>query len=136
MDPRRILMKTALKVDGEFTILEISGYLDFENSRPIAESIGELYAKNQGSKILIDLEALEFVGSSGISTFVKSIKIFNKMKIKPVYFGVKSEFIKLFRLFEGAEPFEITDSFDAAKRAALARFQLWQGTRNVSNETH
>ncbi len=129
-------MKTAIKNDGEFTILEISGYLDFENCRPIAESIGELYAKNQGSKVLVDLASLEFVGSSGISSFVKSLKIFNKMKIKPVYFGVKSEFIKLFRLFEGAEPFEITETVDAAKSAALARFQIWQGTRIISKETH
>jgi anti-anti-sigma factor len=136
MESGGLTMKASIRNDGDFTILDISGYLDFENSRPVAESIGELYSKNQGSKILINLEELEFVGSSGISAFVKSLRVFNRMRIKPVYFGLKSEFIKLFRLFEGADPFEIFDDLTAAKSAAVMRYQVWQETRNLSKETH
>ncbi len=114
-------MKASIRNDGDFTILEISGYLDFENSRPIAESIGEIYSKNQGSKILVNLGNLEFVGSSGISSFVKSLRVFNRTHEKPVYFGLKSEFIKLFRLFEGSDAFDIFENIGAAKGAAGLR---------------
>ncbi len=129
-------MKTKIVHQGDLTIVELSGYLDFETAHPVAQSIQSLYTTNTGAKVLIDMSGLEFVGSSGIASFVKNLRVFNKLKMKPAYFGVKSEFLKLFRVFEEQQPFEVLDDRDSAATAALLRFEEWQTKALRSKRTH
>lgn len=129
-------MKTRITTEGEVTVVELSGYLDFESARPIKDSIDVVYKANQNAQVVIDLRALEFVGSSGVSTFVKSMRVFNTLRMKPCYFGVKNEFVRLFRAFAEEEPFEVMDNKDAAKTASLARWNRWQMTTERSKATH
>jgi len=129
-------MKTRISQEGDVTIVELSGYLDFETARPLADSIVRLYEADKQTRLVINLVGLEFVGSSGISSFVKAMRGFNSMRIKPSYFGVKSEFLRLFRLFEENEPFDIFASKDEATTAALERYNRWQMTSPRSKRTH
>lgn len=129
-------MKTRISSVGEITVVEISGYLDFENANPIAKSIEDLYSKDKGAKVVIDLSRLEFVGSSGISSFVKSLRVFNKLRMKPAYCGMKSEFIRLFRAFEENSPFDIWDGMEDARSAAMKRYAEWEMKTPRSKATH
>lgn len=129
-------MKARLTHEGGIAILEISGYLDFDSAFPIKQSLERLYNANQNIKLVIDLRSLEFVGSTGVSSFVKSLTSFNKMKIKPHYFGVKSEFVKLFKAFEEELPFEVVDNKESALKASLDRFNQWQIQNPRSTQTH
>jgi anti-sigma B factor antagonist len=129
-------MKATLSNEGDVTIIEISGYLDFGSAIPLKQSIEKLYKTNQHIKLVIDLRALEFVGSTGVSTFVKGLSSFNKMKIKPQYFGVKSEFQKLFKTFDDGQPFDVMDSKENALNAALERYHQWQIANPKSTHTH
>lgn len=101
-------MKTKVRQNGNQMILELSGYLDFDSSRPIEESLSALYQSEEKPSVVINLRGLEFVGSSGVSNFVKALRPFNTQTIRPRYVGVKSEFLKLFRAFEGQTPFDAT----------------------------
>jgi len=136
MADRGLSMKTKITNQGDLMIVELSGYLDFETAHPIAQSIEVLYKDNKQAKVIIDMSALEFVGSSGLANFVKNLRVFNKLKMKPAYFGVKSEFIKLFRVFEEHHPFEVVEDREAAASAALARFEEWQARTLRSARTH
>jgi len=129
-------MKARLSLEGDVTILEISGYLDYDSTVPLQQSLEKLYAANQNIKLIIDMKSLEFVGSTGVSMFVKSLSQFNKMKIKPHYFGVKSEFVKLFKAFEEAQPFEVKDNKESAIQASFERLQNWQIQNPASSRTH
>lgn len=129
-------MKTRISQEGDLTIVELSGYLDFEAANPIADSLQSIYSRNTAAPILIDMSKLEFVGSSGIASFVKNLRVFNKLKMKPAYFGVKSEFVKLFRVFEEHHPFEVLEDREAASAAALVRFEEWQTKTLRSKRTH
>src|SRR5690606_21091001 len=129
-------MKAKVHQDGEVTVVEISGYLDFESAAPLRHSIDVLYQKNRNAKVVIDLKGLEFVGSSGVSSFVKSLRVFNNMKNKPCYCGVKSEFLRLFRAFEETDPFEVLEDKETARAAAVDRYNLWQMTTKRSRATH
>ncbi len=129
-------MKSVIRNEGDVTVVELSGYLDFESSNPLKSSIGVIYNTNKDAQIIIDLNGLEFVGSSGVSTFVKVMKIFNRLKMKPFYYGVKSEFIKLFRAFEEDTPFEVMDNKEAAVEASLLRYKLWEMQTDRSKSTH
>ena len=129
-------MKTKIHTEGDVTIVELSGYLDFESANPLQRSIDDLYKTNQQARVVIDLRGLEFVGSSGVSSFVKTLKPFNSLKMKPFYFGVKNEFVRLFRAFEADMPFEVHVDKNAAFEAALQRYNAWQLANPRSKRTH
>ena len=129
-------MKTKISQSGDVMVVEISGYLDFENANPIARSIEDLYKNNKQAKVVIDLSGLEFVGSSGISTFVKSLRVFNRLRTKPAYCGVKSEFVRLFRAFEEGSPFDIWPEMNEARDSAAKRYAEWEAKTLRSKRTH
>jgi len=131
-------LRTKIIQEGDITCVELSGYLDFEAAYPIADTIEAIYRKTGDghARVVIDMSALEFVGSSGIASFVKNLRVFNKLRMKPAYFGVKSEFVKLFRVFEDQHAFEIVSSKEAAKQAAIVRFEEWQIRTLRSKRTH
>lgn len=129
-------MKSKISQVGEVTVIEIAGYLDFENANPIARSIEDVYRVDPNTKLVIDLSNLEFVGSSGISSFVKSLRVFNRMRMKPAYCGLKSEFVRLFRAFEENSPFDIWPELEGAKDSALRRYQEWEARTLRSKRTH
>lgn len=83
----------------------VDGFLNFESPRPFAAALDEIYARDSIAAVYIDLSNLSFVGSSGISSFVKAVRGFNMRAPKPIYSGLRPEFLKMFRLFEGNQPF-------------------------------
>lgn len=129
-------MKTRITTEGDVTVIELSGYLDFETANPIANSIDEIYKNDKQARVVINMTGLQFVGSSGISSFVKNLRVFNKMKMKPSYFGVRSEFMKIFKVFEEEHPFDVSDTLESARMAALARYEAWQIKTLRSKRTH
>lgn len=129
-------MKASIRAEGDVTIVEMSGYLDFENAKPAADSLEGIYRMNATAKVVVDMSGLEFVGSSGISAFVKGLRCYNKLKVKPSYCGVKAEFMRLFRVFEEEEAFEISDSQQAAKDSAMMHYQQWEMRTQRSKRTH
>ena len=134
--PEGASMKSKISQVDDFTVVELSGYLDFENSNPLAASLEGLYKSNKQAKVIIDLTGLEFVGSSGISNFVKSLRTFNKLRMKPAYCGMKNEFIKLFRAFEAGSVFDIWPEFETAKDSAIKRYAEWESRTLRSKRTH
>jgi anti-sigma B factor antagonist len=129
-------MKAHFIVQDGVTVVELQGYMDFETAYSISRSIDEIYRKDKQAKVVINLRGLEFVGSSGISSFVKNMRVFNTLKVKPSYCGVKSEFVRLFRAFEEKEPFEVMETLDEARSAAHTRYDEWQAKTIRSRRTH
>jgi anti-anti-sigma factor len=129
-------MKTQITVQNDCTIVELSGYIDFEAMRPLAQSIEQIYKDDAGARVVINLRGLSFVGSSGISSFVKTLRVFNRLTMKPSYCGMKSEFQRMFRLFEDQDNFEIFESEEEARKTAHRRFEEWQTKTLRSKSTH
>ncbi len=93
-------MRAHLRTDslGNLTIL-MEGGLDFENNIPLRAELEQIVEKNHKSDITLDLGALDFVGSSGLGIFVETIRILNRKKNDIKITNVKSEFIKVFKLY-------------------------------------
>lgn len=94
-------LKAQVRTDsmGNITV-HMEGGLDFENSMPFRRELSSLMTENPLSTITLDLNRLEFVGSSGIGVFVETIKILNDKKKQIKIANVKTEFMKVFKLFE------------------------------------
>lgn len=107
-------MKASIRKDGDTYIVHLEGYLDVNNQVPIRENLHRIarHSKTDSvAKIIFNFQNLEFVGSSGISTFIQSLKEFeNHSPIKPKYCHVRSEFRKIFKAFDDENSFEFFEN--------------------------
>lgn len=94
-------LKAQVRTDslGNITV-HMEGGLDFENSMPFRRELSSLLTENPLSTITLDLNRLDFVGSSGIGVFVETINILNQKKKQIKIANVKTEFMKVFKLFD------------------------------------
>lgn len=93
-------------------VVHMEGGLDYENTNPLKEQLESLAKENPTSQITIDLNRLDFVGSSGISFFVDTIKSLNKRKDQIRISNANNEFIKVFQLYELDMMTILEDEFD------------------------
>lgn len=93
-------MKAQIRTDSQGNItVHMNGGLDYENSMPLRQELTELTVQNPASTITLDMHSLDFVGSSGIGIFVETLQILNKNKSQIKLTNVKTEFLKVFKLY-------------------------------------
>lgn len=93
-------MKAQIRTDSQGNItVHMNGGLDYENSMPLRLELTELTKQNPASTITLDMHSLDFVGSSGIGIFVETLQILNKNKAQIKLSNVKTEFLKVFKLY-------------------------------------
>lgn len=94
-------MKAQIRTDacGNITI-HMEGGLNYDSSAPLKSELEELCKTNPSSTITIDMHNLDFVGSSGIGMFVDTIKSLNARKDQIRLMNVKSEFLRVFKLYD------------------------------------
>ncbi|MFT6069369.1 MAG: anti-sigma B factor antagonist [Bacteriovoracaceae bacterium] len=78
----------------------MEGGLDFENSMPFKRELEGIAKDNPTCQITLDLNRLDFVGSSGIGYFVETIKSLNDQKDQIRLSNVRTEFLKVFKLYD------------------------------------
>lgn len=93
-------------------IIHVEGGMDFENIVPLRAELTNLTHNHPTSTITIDMTSLDFVGSSGISVFVDTVKYLNKNKDQVKLSNVSSEFLKVFKLYNFDAMSLIEDDFD------------------------
>lgn len=87
-------MQAKLRKDGDVTIVELHGKLDFETAEPFRETCQDVL---QNSKVIFNMADLSFVGSSGIGAFLNTLRDFAKINpVPPKFCNVRSEFRKIF----------------------------------------
>ena len=115
-------MKTQIKKQGDAIIVTMDGKLDFDTYVPLREDLSRLIRHAQTDttprKIIFNLEKLEFVGSSGISSFVQTLKEFNtSAPVRPKYCNVKSEFRRVIKAFDETDLFEFYENEERARKS-------------------
>ena len=116
-------MKTQIKKDGDTVVVSIDGKIDYETQVPLKDELQRLTSSANktdtvATKVIFNLKNLEFVGSSGISNLVQTLKDFNhRSNIKPRYCHVRSEFQKIIKAFDENQAFEIFDTEERARNS-------------------
>ena len=94
-------MKAQVRTDARGNItVHMEGGLNYDSSAPLKSELEELCHANPSSTITIDMHNLDFVGSSGIGVFVDTIKALNSKKDQIRLMNVKTEFLKVFKLYD------------------------------------
>jgi len=113
-------MKAQIRTDSQGNItVHMNGGLDYENSMPLRIELQELTKQNPASTITLDMHSLDFVGSSGIGIFVETLQILNKNKSQIKLSNVKTEFLKVFKLYN-FDAFQLMEAeFDSDETETL-----------------
>ncbi len=106
-------MDITKKAKGDITILEIVGEIDLYNAPEIKDIITKLI-EDRNYNVIIDLEKVSYIDSSGIGALISSLSNLKKyhggLKIINVYASVR----KVFELTKLTSFFEIFDSEEEA----------------------
>jgi anti-anti-sigma factor len=117
-------LRASVENQGEITVISLEGKMDFENQELLKESIFDL--TKQGHKILVDMAQLNFVGSSGITHFIRSLyELQEKGLLVPQLCNVKSEFKRVISAFDSQQGFSIHDSRKDAVDNFFRPRQTW-----------
>jgi len=122
-------MKTKVTKMGDTVVVTLDGRLDYEMQEPLKNDLNKLIRQTKAAgiphgsdasprKIIFNLENLQFVGSSGISSFIQTLKEFNlRAPSKPRYCNVASEFKKIIKAFDEEAQFEFFESEERARKS-------------------
>ncbi len=118
-------MKARIQNNAESIIISIDGKIDYETQDQVCDFINRTIEKNKkddtAKNIIMDFQNLEFVGSSGITQFVQSLKqIHHETDVTPKYCGVRSEFQKIIKAFDDNNQFDFYDDSALTKRNGKA----------------
>lgn len=94
-------MKANVLVDAMGNIIiQMQGDISVDTTASFREQINSLVKNNPSANVSIDMSALEFVGSSGISHFVETLKIMRLKRADAITLrNVDSDFEKVFKLY-------------------------------------
>jgi anti-anti-sigma factor len=116
-------MKAKIKKVGDTIVVSVDGKLDYETQEPFKEDLKKI-TRNQiktdstPTQVIFNMKKLEFVGSSGISQFIQTLKDFgNQNEQKTTIANASSEFKKVMRAFDDEAVFEFHDNDEIAKKA-------------------
>jgi anti-anti-sigma factor len=103
-------MKTNIRKQGNTVVVRLEGKLDFETADVFRDSLTRLERQAGPDQVIFDLADLQFVGSSGISSFIQALREFNvRATQRPRYCNVKSEFRRMITAFDENNSFEFMD---------------------------
>ena len=89
--------------------IHINGTLEYEDLAPFFYSLVKLSKENPASFITLDVDKMEFVGSSGIGNLVEGINVLLKKKCRLRLSNVRIEFKRIFSLY-GLAPITILEN--------------------------
>lgn len=93
-------MKAQIERDANGNIIvQMKGDLDYENSAPFRNELLEIISENPTVDITLNMQNVDFVGSSGIGHFVSTLTTINRDQTKIRLSNVRSEFLKVFKLY-------------------------------------
>ena len=118
-------MKAKLSSHDDSIVISIDGKIDYETQDAVCAFINSTIERNKrdhaAKQVIVSFQNLEFVGSSGITQFVQSLKnIHNETDFTPKYCGVKSEFQKIIKAFDEGNEFDFYDDASLLKRNGKA----------------
>ena len=106
-------MKILTRKIGDNYVIELSGELDMETSVRFRDELHSIL-KIRPQKVIIDLEGVVYMDSSGIATLIEGYKISCKNDIVFVLVGVKEKVKRVFELASLIDFFKIYESVDDA----------------------
>ncbi len=105
------------KSSPDLEMLELEGELDFHSSPEIRAALGKLTEK-QTKKVLIDLQKVSYIDSSGLATFVELFQKLKRYGGKLILFNLNPSVRSVFEIAKLDSIFHLAGSEKEALSAA------------------
>lgn len=106
-------LRASISNQGNVTVISLQGKLDFESQDVLRENIFGLM--REGRQVVIDLEHLSFIGSSGVTQFFYSLAEYSDNDSTPLRFcNVKSELQRIINAYDLKKTFAIHSTREEA----------------------
>ena len=103
-------MKFALNTHKNYTVLELSGEIDLNESPVARKEI--LKVINQGKNLLVDLSGVEYIDSSGVASLVEGFQTARANRLLFALYGVSASAMQVLQLSRLDSVFTIYNSLD------------------------
>jgi anti-anti-sigma factor len=119
-------LRASILNQGDVAIIALEGKLDYENQEVLTDNILTLMA--EGKQIVVDMDQLNFVGSSGITHFIRSLYEMKEAgRTPPRLCNVRSEFRQIINAYDVNKEFSIHTS---REDAVTSFFRAGSGENN------
>jgi anti-sigma B factor antagonist len=101
------VMQTSLRRSGNVVIVDVVGDIDLHNSPGLRKTL--LETLRQAQRVVVNLEQVRYIDSSGIASLVEGLKESQSLKNRFILFGLSKaarEVLRLTRLINVFEVYE------------------------------
>jgi anti-sigma B factor antagonist len=105
-------------LEPDIALVRLDGRLDAETSQHLRTTLQQLLETNQ-LKIIIDLQKVPFIDSSGLAALVSGLRLAREKKGSIILSGAQSQAMLVFRLTMFDRVFPIHSTLEEAKRSLL-----------------
>lgn len=106
-------MQIEIKKEQEFDCIFLNGDLDFNTSPLLRKELSKL-TESVIKKLMIDLEKVNYIDSSGLATFIELFQKIKKSGGKLVLFSLKPSVRSVFEIAKLDSIFHLAESHQAA----------------------
>lgn len=107
-------MEINVKRDGARSIVYVSGDIDLYTSPKLRETVLELYRKREQKTVVVNLQEVHYIDSSGIASLVEGLQESKKVEARFVLVGLNEAPRHVLELTRLLSVFEIADSEEEA----------------------
>jgi anti-sigma B factor antagonist len=96
------------------TIFELSGYVDYANSRQLRESVLREILEIRTPQVVVNLSAVRYIDSSGVASLVEALKASRNLGVRFILFGLSTPAREVLQLSRLIKVFEICETEEQA----------------------
>jgi len=108
-------MQASVRQSGNATIVDVVGDIDLENSPRLRKTL--LEALRQAPRVIVNLQQVGYIDSSGIASLVEGLKESQTRKTRFILFGLSKAAREVFRLTRLIHVFEVYETEEQALAA-------------------
>ena len=108
-------MQTSLRQSGNAVIVDVVGDIDLQNSPRLRKTL--LEALQQSPRVIVNLQQVHYIDSSGIASLVEGLKESQSLKKRFILFGLSKPAREVLRLTRLINVFEVCETEEQALKA-------------------
>ena len=108
------MVQISARRQGEATIFDISGDIDFANSREVRQSVLHEIQQGRVSRVVVNLSQVGYIDSSGVASLVEGLKASRDFGSRFILFGLSTSAREVLQLSRLIKVFEICDNEEQA----------------------
>ena len=96
------------------TIFDVSGDIDFANSREVRQSVLREVCEGRTSRVVVNLSQVRYIDSSGVASLIEGLKASRDLGSRFILIGLSTSAREVLQLSRLIKVFEIYDNEEQA----------------------